>query len=81
MAASTRVCSATSAARTSTPTWAAAGTVLCVVPPDSAVGVTVVAPAPMAAMARIWWASSIPAFAPFSGSRPECAALPCTLTW
>ncbi len=55
---------------------------LVLVPALITVGVTVVEPSgpDIAAMASTWWASSTPAFAPFSGSRPAWAAMPWTAT-
>ena len=81
-AASTRCCSATVRARTSTANDASAGTVFRVVPATASVGVTVVptAGSPSAATASTWCASSTEAFTPFSGSRPACAARPFTST-
>ena len=55
-----------------------AGTVLVVVPEVATVGVTVVPSAGSASppITRIWWANSVVALTPFSGSSPAWAARP-----
>jgi hypothetical protein len=88
ISASTRSCASTEGTRTSTATRPIAGMVFVLVPADIRVGVTDTTPArddesirlATSVIARIWWASSTPAFTPFSGSRPACAALPYTMT-
>src|SRR3984885_7082659 len=83
IAASTRACSALSHIRTSPANEPTAGTVLDVVPDDSAVGVTEVprSGSPNPATASTWWASSTVALTPRSGSSPACAARPTARTW
>ena len=72
IAASTRSFSPRSCTRTSTLKRASAGTTFSAVPTVATVGVTVVpcSADPNPAIVSTWWAASMSALTPFSGSSP-----------
>ena len=82
IACSTRSPSARSVTRRSTRIRASAGTTLSAVPACATVGVTVVPTSgrPSWLIASTWCDASTNALTPFSGSRPACAARPCTMS-